>query len=406
METSSAFVTETRSIPVRGDYDVIVVGGGVAGVSAAVAARRSGMSVLLIEKGVILGGLATMGLVVWYNPPLDDSRGRRLVGGMSRELLHRSVRYGYGTLSPYWEQETPEATVPPTGRYQTLFSAPAFVVALDELIQDEGVDLLFDTLFCAPVMENGWCTGVLVEGKCGRSCYRGRVFIDASGDADLMSRFGASCVEEDNWLSYWAQATSLTAQAKAASAGDVAKSVQPLCLGAFADGTGHPEGMGVLRGLRSEDVTRFLLEGRKMLREHLAKSDKKETTVVTLPSMAQYRTTRHIVGQYTLSDEDKDARFDDSIGCFAEEGPASFVMEFPYRILVSETAPNVLAAGRIASGSGYGRYLCRLIAPSAMTGEAAGRAASLAVKHSCAVQEIPVRELQEQMGSAGYVIHA
>ena len=83
-------------------YDIIVVGGGMAGVSAAVAARRQGKRVLLIEKASYLGGLATLGLVVLYHPPLDDGTGRKLVGGLAEELLHLSIRYSYDDLPKGW----------------------------------------------------------------------------------------------------------------------------------------------------------------------------------------------------------------------------------------------------------------------------------------------------------------
>jgi hypothetical protein len=405
MDTGEQFVTETRKVPVRGEYDVIVIGGGVAGVSAAVSARRAGMSVLLVEKAVMLGGLATMGLVIYYNPPLDDNKGRRLVGGLSRELLHRSIKYGWGSLSPYWAQQNPPADAQPVGRYQTRFNAPAFVVALDELIEEEGVTLLYDTVFCAPVMEGDRCAGVMLEGKGGRMYFKARAFVDASGDADLMFRAGATCVVDNNWLSYWTEAATLTSQAKAAAAKDVSKSMQTLYLGANAEGAGHPEGMGLYHGVEAEDVTRFIVTGRKLLRKRMETMDAKEIMVTTLPSMAQYRTTRHITGLHILGDADKDVHFDDSIGCFAEEGPGRFILEFPYRSLVAPEVSNILAAGRIIASEGIGRYMGRLIAPSSMTGEAAGRAAALIVKHNCAAPEVPVRELQQHMESAGYVLH-
>ena len=76
-----------------GDYDIIVVGGGVAGVSAALSAAREDKKVILLEKAVCLGGLATTGLINWYEP-LCDSKGTKMIGGISEELLHASVKYG------------------------------------------------------------------------------------------------------------------------------------------------------------------------------------------------------------------------------------------------------------------------------------------------------------------------
>ena len=165
-------------------YDIIVVGGGMAGVSAAVAARRQGKRVLLIEKASYLGGLATLGLVVLYHPPLDDGTGRKLVGGLAEELLHLSIRYSYDDLPKGWTygaEENHEG-----GRYQTVFNAPAFALALNELLQAEQVDVLYDALFCIPRMEGTRCVGVSVETKAGRYYYSAKAFVDASGDGCLL----------------------------------------------------------------------------------------------------------------------------------------------------------------------------------------------------------------------------
>src|SRR5512145_2221418 len=97
-----AFLTESNQIPIAGKYDVIVAGGGIAGVAAALAARRSGCRVLLIEKSVMLGGLATLGFIAYYLP-LCDGRGKKVSGGIAEELLHLSIKYGYGDLPPEWK---------------------------------------------------------------------------------------------------------------------------------------------------------------------------------------------------------------------------------------------------------------------------------------------------------------
>ena len=75
-------IHESLETPVLGEYDVIVCGGGISGLTAAVSAARLGASVLLLEKGVLLGGLATAGLISWYEP-LCDGRGRRIMNGMA-----------------------------------------------------------------------------------------------------------------------------------------------------------------------------------------------------------------------------------------------------------------------------------------------------------------------------------
>ena len=175
------FITESTKIPIAGKYDVIVVGGGMAGVGAALAARRNGCSVLIIEKSVMLGGLATLGFIAIYLP-LCDGRGKKVTGGIAEELLHLSIKYGYDNLDPAWKDGNGTGA---KKRYMSAFSPPEFIYALDELMMKEGIDLLFDTVFCRPVMRGDTCRAVIVENKSGRTAYEARMFIDASGDADV-----------------------------------------------------------------------------------------------------------------------------------------------------------------------------------------------------------------------------
>ena len=93
---------EARNIPVADEADVIVIGGGLAGVSAAVAAARNGASVILIEKSIILGGLATLGHVCAYLP-IDDGVGNKIYGGLGEELLQVCSRYGFHTIADCWK---------------------------------------------------------------------------------------------------------------------------------------------------------------------------------------------------------------------------------------------------------------------------------------------------------------
>ena len=133
----------------KGHYDVIVVGGGIAGVSASVAAARQGMSVLLIEKSVNLGGLATSGLISWYEP-LCDGMGNKLIGGLAEELIRLSVTCGFDNLPSQWGGESKNA--PRNKRYSTFYSPTFFTLALDRFVTENGVKLLFDALATYPLM--------------------------------------------------------------------------------------------------------------------------------------------------------------------------------------------------------------------------------------------------------------
>ena len=200
MDTVNTITEQARQIPVAGEADVVVVGGGLAGVAAALAAARNGAKVILIEKSIVLGGLATLGHVCIYLP-LDDGLGHKIYGGLAEELLYACIRYGYDDLPDCW-RGGPDYVENPTGRYRTTFNIPAAVCALDELLEDAGVEVCFDTVFCAPLMDGDTEHGVLVENKSGRSCYLAKVFVDASGDSDLLYRAGAATETQKSIVSH------------------------------------------------------------------------------------------------------------------------------------------------------------------------------------------------------------
>ena len=124
---------ETRmNIPMRGSADVIVAGGGVAGCAAALEAARHGCSVILFEKSMLLGGLATLGLVNWF-VPMDDGKGRQVIFGMAEEFLRLSIKYGYGDVIPGWKNGVYEGKSDPPPHYCCGLSAELIALCLTEL---------------------------------------------------------------------------------------------------------------------------------------------------------------------------------------------------------------------------------------------------------------------------------
>jgi hypothetical protein len=387
-------------VRIKGEYDLIVVGGGIAGVSAALAARRSGLSVLIIEKNIMLGGLATNGLIVFYLCALCDGYGRR---GIAEELLHLSIKYGYSTLPDVWKNGP--SYIDSRKRYATIFNAYAFILALDELMDQEGIDVLYDTVFSSSVMEDGWCKGLIVENKEGRVAYRCKMVVDASGDADVMERSGAECVVDGNWLSFWTYSTNLSKMQAALDRNSVYQGLKLEVLGSKLDGTNHPPGMKRFKVTDGMEVSEFVKEGRKLLLERWKLADSKAESLTTLPSMPQFRTTRRIEGYYVLSNKDKNVRFDDSIGCATEEAKPYHKFEIPYRTLITKGIRNIITAGRIISSIDAAREVTRLISPCSITGQAAGTAAKLAIELGCDVQDVAIGELQSRLYDAGVIIH-
>jgi glycine/D-amino acid oxidase-like deaminating enzyme len=128
----ASFIEENGNIPVVSESDVLVIGGGLAGVSAAVSAARLGKKVTLIEKSIVLGGLATLGHVCIYLA-ICDGLGTKVFGGMAEELLQLSIKYSYNNLpDERWTMGVKHIDNP-KGRYRTTFNIPAYVLALDEL---------------------------------------------------------------------------------------------------------------------------------------------------------------------------------------------------------------------------------------------------------------------------------
>lgn len=396
------YLSESNKVKICGEYDVIVVGGGVAGVAAALAARRQGLSTLVVEKSVMLGGLATLGHIVVYLP-LCDGTGKKVIGGIAEELLHLSIKYGYGNLPKEWASG--HCTTKTKARYMTVFNAPAFVLALDEIIKKEGVELLFDTVFCSTVIENGVCKAIIVENKSGRQAYNCKMVVDTTGDADVMFRAGAECVESDNWLTYWGCHMDVNSINKALDSKDIMKALNIMALGGSCDGKNAPEGARKYIGTDVREVTEFILEGRKMALKILSDSNKNDYSILALPGMAQFRTTRRIIGLRELTSEDVFKHAGDSVGCagdWRKEGP---VYEIPYGTLISRGVRNIITAGRTIAAQGDAWEVTRVIPVAALTGQAAGTAAALAVKQNSSLENINITKLQQVLAESGVIIH-
>ena len=406
MEPERKTVTEAaREIPVAGQADVVVVGGGVAGVAAALAASRSGARVILLEKSIILGGLATLGLVCVYLP-IDDGAGHKIYGGMAEELLHVCIRYGYDDLPECW-RSGPDTVEAPTGRYRSTFNIPAAVCALDELLEEAGVEVVFDTVFCAPLMEDGRCAGVLAENKSGRCAYLARVFVDATGDSDLLFRAGAPCETQKSIVSHWAHEIDLNDDAiqTAIAEKNVLKALPLRWLGLRPDADNSRSEIPTYEGTTSEGVNGYIRTSRALARDFLKRNNRPGYAMMTLPLMPQFRTTRRLIGVKELALE-PGTHVDSSIGCVIDSlAKCAAVYEFPYEGLIDARIPNILAAGRMVSAGGKGWEIVRYIPACVLTGQAAGTAAAMCAQTGTDVQKLDVAALHGKLGAAGVKIH-
>lgn len=392
-------------------YDVVVAGGGVAGVAAALECARAGLRTALVEKTVLLGGLATTGLVNIYLP-LCDGYGHQAIFGIAEELLHLSLKYGPGDVPEAWLQQNRQKRV--TGpRYMTPFSPASFVLALDEVLLGAGVAIWLDTLVSEPAMAPGRrIAGLEVENKSGRGVLRAPIVIDATGDADVAYRAGAPCIEADNWLSLWALETSLAhARAAAESPGHVSL-LEEVRVGGDANGRNHPNGLPKTHGTKGAEVTDFVLEGRRLLREmyqarqaELGTEGRHQRFPVTLPAMAQFRTTRRIDGLETMTTDHPNTALPSSIGLVPDWRRPGPVWEVPFGALVARGVRGLLAAGRCFSADGEAWEVSRVIPPAGLTGQVAGIAATLSVQRGVAPDRIDAADVQQVLQGKGMPFH-
>lgn len=376
-------------------FDIVVAGGGVAGIAAAVAAGRRGMKTVLLEKTVLPGGLATAGLIYIYLP-LCDGNGTQVSFGITEEMLRRSIQYGPGEIPPGWRsaKNAPEAE-----RFRVVFSPASFILGLDEMLEEANVEVWYDTVVTGTVLEGERLAKVAVSNKSGSGMLSASCFVDATGDADLAALSGLPCIEGKNALACW---TLEYREGKGNLAGDCALAM----LGFASD----PE--GIPAGISGRTVSEFVISGRRRYRELLTreyregKADRLRRFPLVFPAMAQLRHTRCVEGRKVLEPGEEWTRFEDSVGLIADWRKSGFVWEVPYGALLPRGLRGMLAAGRCASARGDAWEVARVIPAAALTGEVAGVAAAQSVAAGIAPDELPVGDLQKELRDrCGFPLH-
>lgn len=393
---------EKGMIPVGGNFDVVVVGGGFSGVAAAISAARMGKRVLLLEKRIMPGGLATAGIITHYLA-ICDGHGRKIIRGLGEELLHTAIRYSYDTLSEEW-RDGPDYIEHPSRRYETWFSFPECVVALEELLLSEGVEILYDSLVSSVCMKNGYCEAVVVEEKGGTIVYTAKAFVDATGDATLFQRAGASTAQGDNLVSYGAHHMDVERCKKAVKSGKILDALEIRWYGDFPM---PGEKRFPLKSVStSREATEFILQGRSVYLERL-KSEPQDSSrgTVLWPSMMMARKVRRMEGEYTLTPNDVNRHMMDSVGCVDDWRTPGPIYEIPFRALYCKNIANILACGRCISSDGDAWEVTRVIPPAVLTGQAAGTAAALMAERGVEAAQLNVNDLQKELESAGVLIH-
>lgn len=422
------FIEERLTTPVRGEYDVIVAGGGPAGVCAALAAARNGMKVLLVERFSCLGGMWTSGLV----NPLFDYENK---GGIVREIVDIINSAGMNDHS---------------GPMYT-FDIEYMKLALDRLLREAGVKVLFHTAFAAPLLsgENN-IYGITVENKGGRSAYLAKRVIDCTGDGDVAARAGAPFHigrDSDGACQPMTLMFTISHMDYVQRANNPYSSHTDLyhvmCDGLAAAGVkeytfnfenpwllklpGLHRGvlqMTHMRGYDPLDPDQLSLaeaEGRERVWEALTFFRRycpefKNAQIEQTATIIGVRESRRIIGEYelTLDDVTSGRKFRDGIAtcCFGVDihepdgkaqavGIVSKPYQIPYRCLVPKNVGNLLTAGRCISGSHEAHGSYRVTGDCAAMGQAAGTAAALSVIKNVSPRELDGAAVAEKMSDDG-----
>lgn len=363
------------------NYDVIVAGGGIAGVAAALASARSGAQTLLLEKENAPGGLATLGLIVIYLP-LCDGQGTLMSGSIAQELLHAAVKYGPGEIPAAWLDKNAGRAQRAQARYRVQYEAAPMMLACEEMLLEAGVHLLYDVRLCGAQCENGRVGSVSVETKQGRVRFSAHAFVDASGDADLCFFADEPTVNDaGNRRTGWYISASGTGERTLHMLSD------PLT------GPVPPESR-LYSGTDPEDVSRHLIDGRTWIRSHAAALRERDESAFPLmiPALAGLRMTRRLDAFPFSEEQHEGVWFSDAIGmignwkrsrCAGETDEESRAKgrgprySIPYRCIAGVSNANLYAAGRACSAEKSGWDLTRVIPSCAVTGQAAGSAAAM-----------------------------
>ena len=418
-------------------YDVIVVGSGSAGSSAAISAARSGARTLLVDRLAFMGGTSTAVLDTFYAFYTPGESPRRVVGGLGWEIVERLTQegvcferpntYGAGTGVTY-DQETLKVT-------------------WERAAQDAGVDILLHT----------WATGVRLDGrraeavriwnKGGERWISASVVVDASGDADVSAFAGADY--EDMHTSGKVQSLStlfrlanvdVEVATHTRKADMWALMREAAADGGYAlprlEGSWHRTpfaGVVMVHMTRIPNVdatdpvalTAAEIEGRRQVREyHRFLRDRVpgfENSVVvgTSPSIG-VRESRRVIGDYQLTRDDvlTARRFDDEVAlCGApieDHGagggtewqyvPGCAVYGIPYRTLLPRNIDGLLVAGRCFSSTHDAHASARSMATCMAMGQAAGTAASMAALGNCMPRDVAPQDLRNVLIKRGAIL--
>lgn len=427
-----------EEVPVFASTDVLVVGGGPAGTTAAIAAARTGASVILVERYNHLGGLSTGGLVIWIDR-MSDWDGKLVIRGLAEELLDRLPTDAIkGPAPELWgsREEGPVSEWAPraSAHHGAVTWAPMIdpewlKLASLAMVQEAGVDLLLHSWASAPLVEDGRLAGAIIESKQGRQAVRAKAVVDASGDGDMFARAGEGAegdVDQDNihhcantasllsgvdvdaWMAFRTSDAPGFKQFMAAGRQAVKHFILPMA--------GWRDDVVVFMGprfagfdvLKIDDLTKLELLSRQAIVDLLAfyKANapgfEKAWLMLTAPQLGA-RHSRRLVGRHRMTaDETRSGQIlSDEIGVSPSLSPNHPTVSVPYGALLPRGTESLLVAGRHISSDAQTHTFMREIPQCWLTGHAAGVAAAMTAGGGAPAHAVPVGDIQRELARQG-----
>ncbi len=426
LQKNGEFVIEqARKIPIIRDVDILVVGGGMAGVGAAAASGRMGLRTLLVEYFGCLGGNGTSGMVNNFCGYTTSGPTRvQIVQGIGGEI-HRMLVERKGVSS----------------KTSFTFNPEILKMVLDELMAEANVELLYYTQMIDPIIEKNTIKGVFVANKGGRQAILAKRVLDCTGDGDVCASADVPFELGDGMGGFLAcdmafhivnvgenfkSSTVDPAAAEAIKSGEY-KITRPQAIiqnimipGAYwVNWAGIP---WAVNGLDPYRLTQAAMDGRKVVRDlRRFLRDKIEgmenADVIDTAAKVGLRETRRVMGEHLLTGDEvlQGTKFPDGIGACA--WPIEIVdpvkgrryvnlkdgdfYTIPYRCLVPQKVENLLMAGRFISCTHEAQASARVMGPAVVMGQAIGTAAALSIKRGVSPRDLNVDLLQQELVKAG-----
>ena len=456
----------TNNIPDTIESEVVVVGGGPAGLCAAVAAARGGAKVILVEKNAFCGGMATAGMVAPFMTCYDSGGDKMLIRGIFEELVERLIAVGGAIHPSKVESKTAFTSYIDKGHvHVTPFKAEALKIVADEMLAEAGVRILYHTQVVDAETDGDRITRIIVAMKEGLASIRAKAFVDCSGDGDLAAMVGAAYtvgnkqgkmqpatmfftvggvdtkrVDEDiakNWDNFYRKDginyRSLHWRvSEAREAGDWP--LDRVSIGLFRGVEEDEFSINTSRvmnidGTKSESLTEGEIAGRQQVRIIFNFLKKyvpgfENSRLILSGSTLGIRETRHIEGIRTLTvdqilncevPEDSIMLAANSVDVHGMYGPKSneyiTIPEgkcygVPYGTMIPPAFSNLAVAGRPISADCEAAGAIRVMPPCMGIGQAAGTAVAMAVLGGYDLRTLDVKALREKLSADGVMLEA